>query len=317
MINLKDYFKFGISPSMLYPDALTDAHAHLVAVGNCCMFDEYESFETFLPDDPEIRKLEIAMMKSAGKTLHYNSPPLVQEDGINNSGSDVKEYRENAVTLMKRHLEYASEAEAPFLVITGCPDKGPEKRSVLFERYEEYFCKVAEIAKPLGIRLVIEPIEREQFKKLILGPTSECAAFLELIRAKGYGNVGLMMDVMHLPLMGEKFDEALEISMKSGLSHIHLGDTVLEEGLPFFGHTHPPFSVEGGYVNQKELTLQFRKLLECGYIKTKIEKEKRPTISLEMRPYIGVSERTSARVFYERVESAFDCALKEHLREKA
>ena len=309
MIRIHDYFMFGISPSMLNPASFESELEHLAAVKQCCDFSEYENFETFLPDDEVIRKTEIQMMKDAGKTLNYNTPLIFQLDGEYNCGSDNPEFRKKALDLAKRHLNYAAEAGSSLFVVTGCPDKGAELRPTLFKRYDEYFCKVAEYAKQFGITVLIEPIEREGFKKLLLGPTSECAETVERARAMGHWNVGLMLDVMHLPLMGEDFGRALAESMKAGLHLVHMGDCVTEAGHKFFGHTHPPLGIQGGRFDQEDYTDQFLKFLESGYISSTPVKDKRPNISLEVRPYPGVSGPTSARVFYEKISSAFSEAL--------
>ncbi len=308
MPRINDYVKFGISPSMLYPPSFEDDYAHLAAVCACCELDGYESMETFLPDNAAIRKFEIQRMQQAGVTLHYNTGLMFQIDGPCNAGSDDPSERAGALAAMKNQIDYAAEAQAPLIVVTGCPDKGPEKRPTILARYTEYFLGVCAHAKQYGITVVLEPIERDIFKKLLLGPTPECAAFIKHAQEQGYDNAMLMLDAAHLPLMGEEFEPALEQSLAVGLCHIHMGNAVHDQNSVFYGHTHPPVCVHGGVFGFEEQAEQFYLLLKHGFIPTE-PGAKRPSISLEVRPYPGVSEKTSAQFMYETMNSAFLKAL--------
>ena len=139
----------------------------------------------------------------------------------------------------------------------------------------------------------------------------ECAAFIKDMQEKGAFNAKLILDIAHLPLMGEDIDGAVKHCMEAGLAHVHMGNAVLEPASRFYGHTHPPIGVQHGCYDCQELILQFKTLLASGYIPT-VPGPVRPTISLEVRPYPGVSGRTSARVMYEKVSSAFMAALDQY-----
>ncbi len=307
MIRMNNYMKFGISPTLLFPAAFEDELEHLTAIETCCRFPEYEVFETFLPQNDALRKREIQKMKEYNKILNYNTPIPFQLDGEFNPASDQPIYRANALELAKQHINYAAEADSKLMVITGCADKGPEKRPEILKRFKEYFLKVAAYAKQFDITIVLEPMEREAFKKLVLGPTQECADFIEEMQNEGAANAKLMLDSAHLPLMQETFTQALNSSRKVGLAHIHLGDAVKDPKSAYYGHTHPPLGIHEGCFDVEELTEQLIQLFEFGYLRSN-PGSNRPVISLEMRPYPGVSPETSARFAYEKVESAFSAA---------
>jgi sugar phosphate isomerase/epimerase len=311
MIKIGDYVKFGISPNMLFPRASYDELEHLAAFETCCKFSEYESFETFLPHNEKIRKLEIQKMREHNKVLHYNSPIEFQLDGEFNPASDNPKYRANALELAKTHINYAAEADSKLMVFTACPDKGPEKRSMIMERYKEYFLEAANYARQFDITIAVEPIEREVFKKLILGPTSECADFIKEMQKKGAINTKLIIDSAHLPLMEETFESALAYTLEAGLAHIHLGDAVNDSNSKYYGHTHPPIGIHGGVFDVEEVSEQLLQLFQVGYISSAPSKA-RPTISLEMCPYPGVSPETSARFAYEKVNTAFQIAARKY-----
>lgn len=310
MTNFDSRVCFGFSPSMLFPKAFENPLDHFAAIEICSSYPLYETFETFLPEDSALRKACIEKMKACGKELRYNSPAALQMDGPYNPGSDDPSIRLQALAYAKKHVDFAAEGGSPIFIATGCPDKGDEKRPELMKRYMEYFLQLAEYCKQYGINILIEPIERHRFKKLILGPTKECADFIAKAQKNGADNAHLMMDVAHLPLMEEEFEQALEASLPVGLLHIHMGDAVLDESNVFYGHTHPPVGVQGGQFDQKEITEHFVKLFQCGFI-PKNPGEKRASISLEVKPYPGAQEETSVRLMYQKVKAACDEAARQ------
>ena len=68
-------------------------------------------------------------------------------------------------------------------------------------------------AAQYNMTVSIEPIERGRFKNLILGPTWECAAFIKDMQEKGASNAKLILDIAHLPLMGEEIGGAVKSCM--------------------------------------------------------------------------------------------------------
>lgn len=308
MKKLSDYIRLGISPSMLFPAAFDDELEHFSSIDRCCQLPQYESFETFLPHDPKLRAAEIKEMKEHGKILNYNTPGYFQLDGDYNASSDDPAQRSHALEAMKQHIDYAAEAGCSLMVFTGTPDKGPEKRSLLLQRYGEFFMKCAEYGAKYNITLAVEPIERGVFKNLILGPTWECAEFIKTMQNNGASNARLILDIAHLPLMQEDLEDAIQASLSVGLVHIHMGNAVLDTSSQFYGHTHPPIGVHKGCYDCQELITQFEALIKAGYISVE-PSDQRAAVSLEVRPYPGVSGLLSAEVMYEKISYAFMKAL--------
>ena len=302
MSHFQELIRFGFSPTMLYPEAFEEEDTLYAAWLAAEQLPEFEALESFLPHDPSKRKRMLAVLKRTGKVLNYNTPGYFQLEGEFNLCSDDPGFRRNAFEEMRRHLSYAGEAGSPLFVVTGCPDRGEEMRPELKKRYGEVFMKLCEEAEQYSIRILLEPIERHRFKRLIWGPTAECAAFIREMRANGAGNSGLMMDIAHLPLMNEEIPDAIRDCGEIGFEHVHLGNAVFEESDRFYGHTHPPLGIIHGLFSQEDLEHQFRLLMECGLIG---EEKPRASISLEVRPYPGVSELTSIRAMYEQCVSAF------------
>ncbi|WP_243009145.1 TIM barrel protein [Clostridium sp. AM58-1XD] len=221
-MQLKDFVSFGISPSMLFPGSFDDELTHYKAVELCCHLPEFERFETFLPHSERLRRAEINDMARHHKKLNYNIPGYFQLDNEFNPCSDTASIRANALASMKEQIDFAAEAGSSIVEMTGSVDKGPERREELLDRFFEYFMEVSLYAEKYGILTAIEPIERSRFKRLFLGPTSECAEFIKKAREAGAGNARLMLDFAHLPLMEEQADEAVRISSETGLAVVHM-----------------------------------------------------------------------------------------------
>lgn len=314
MAILNQHIKLGISPSMLRSASFDNHLEHLCAVDACCAYPEFETLETFLPDDNSLRQLEIQKMRDAGKTLHYNTPGIFQVAGPGDSGSPDPKQRASALELMKRHIDYAAQAQAPLIVITGCMDR-PEHHEDTMKYFEEFFIASSLYAQERGILVVVEPIERHRFKRLVLGPTWECASLVEKARAAGCANAHTMLDIAHLPLMEEDFDSALAHVSKD-LAHVHMGDAVLDPANAFYGHTHPPLGVQGGCFDLDALTYHFLQLLKSGYIPS-TPNTSRALISFEVQPYPGASMRTTAQLCYEKALAAFERAFVQFERDNA
>ena len=296
----------GISPTMLMPESFESAKVHLQAVRMGCSLSDYTALDLYLAEDDAVAKEEVKELKNSGKSINYNSPAQFQCFGTYNAGSFDATERQNAYDLAKKHLDYAAEIGSRLFVVTSCPDV-PEQRAAVLDYFAQFLEKVCAYAKQREIQVLIEPIERHRFKKLLLGPTENVAAFIRELQGRGYDNLGIMVDFGHLPLMEEDCASVLNASMPVGLHHAHFGDAILEPSHVLYGHMHPPMCERQGCYSMDDITMQFAQLLRCGYLGDK--GAKKPLVSLEVRPYSGVSPVTSARVHFERMSAAFRGAL--------
>ena len=309
MINFDSRICLGFSPTMLFPKSFEDPLMHFAAIQICCHYPNYDAFETYLPDDKKLRERCIREMKAAEKRMHYNSPGILQTEGQYNPCSNDKRIRQRALEYAKMHINFAAESESPFFIVTGAPDKGDAYRTELLKYYKEFFLQLSEYCKQYRMDILIEPIERHRFKKLILGPTKECALFIMEMQRCGADNAHMMLDIAHLPLMEEDMEQAVKNSIPAGLEHIHMGDAVLDPTNAYYGHTHPPVGIQKGIFDIEDIEEQIRILFKYEYI-SKNTKTKRANISLEVRPYPGCSEETSIHLMYEKIKSAFDNVVK-------
>jgi len=100
------------------------------------------------------------------------------------------------------------------------------------------------------------------------------------------GNVGLTVDLSHLPLLHETAEQML-VGAKDHLIHVHIGNafTALESD-PAYGDQHPRFGYPGSLNGLPELVGFLRVLKQIGYFTAKVPTRK-PVISFEIKPTPG------------------------------
>jgi len=87
-----------------------------------------------------------------------------------------------------------------------------------------------------------------------------------------------MADMGHLPIMGETFEAALQLSAPY-LRHIHLGSAVIHNPEhPWYGDWHPPLGLPDGEHGVPELAHFLRVLQAVGYFNNVF-----PSLTMEMR----------------------------------
>lgn len=101
-------------------------------------------------------------------------------------------------------------------------------------------------------------------------------------------NIGLTLDLAHIPQVGESFEQAVETG-KAYLDHVHLANTVIGQRDHLkFGDQHPQFGVPGGEFDVPEVARFIQALLRAGFFKPQAYGP-RPIISAEVRPAPGES----------------------------
>ena len=309
MFSINNYCKLGVSVALLFPEAFQDSYRHLAAFGQAASLPGFEALEAYLPDETDIRRAEIAILRDTGKQLNYNLPGALQMEGEFNPNSLDPVCRKNAIALAIRHVDYAAEAGCEIVAVTSGPDN-PTRRDDAIACFEEFLLTVADHAQQYGMTLVLEPVERERFKKLLLGPTRETVACALSAQRKGRSNVKMLLDMAHIPLMEENLMEAVEISLSAGIGHVHLGNSIVRNpDNKYYGHFHPPIGTHDGEYDLGDLSKLFSGLMECGYLPRTPREGRKNSISVEMMPYPGVSAKTSAQFALEKMTAALQMAL--------
>ena len=126
--------------------------------------------------------------------------------------------------------------------------------------------ELAEYAKEEPeVKITLENMDRDVDKKFLTGPTEESVSLIKNVR-KEFSNVGLTLDLAHLPLLNEDPSAAAK-EAKSVVCHVHLGNSVKKvKDHPRFGDTHPRIGIDEGEIGITELKNFLVTLKEIGFL---------------------------------------------------
>ncbi|THF73595.1 sugar phosphate isomerase/epimerase family protein [Cohnella fermenti] len=310
-------FRLGINHHLLFPASLANAEAHRATLPEVLGYTEFELVDMMSWEDGAALERQRRLVETSGKEPIYNCP-LMNALG-RNPHSPVEAEREAALAEMQSHLQRAKTLGARKAVIASGPNAPASQRdrqTELFVRYVAELC-----GRHPELTLMIEPFDSSIGKNLLIGPTHEAADVVERVRRLGLANIGLLIDMGHVPLQGETFGEALRAAAPY-IGHVHLGSCIMRDPAhPLYGDNHPPWGDPQGENDVPEASRFLRGLLEVGYLKDgpgadtgqdaghcSEDRTQLPTVTLEMRPYTDRTERDSVERFLEKLDDAWSQA---------
>jgi sugar phosphate isomerase/epimerase len=96
------------------------------------------------------------------------------------------------------------------------------------QRYIDCVCRCADIAEPLGVELLVEPVNRYEVNFI-----NTCAEGVDLIRESGRRGSRLMPDTFHMNIEDPSFRDAL-LHARDFIGYIHVADS--NRLAPGWGH---------------------------------------------------------------------------------
>ena len=294
----------GIVHPMIYPETMLGEGPIIETVSKIASDEFFGAIEVSWMKDPEVRSKVADLLRTAFIDIVYcGGPPiLVQKLNINALEENIR------VTSVKNVMNMVDEAYslgARIIAILSGPNIEQAKREkAKFQLVKSLgeVCKYAqEKSKNYTLMVSLENFDQEYDKKLLIGPTKEAVEVIEKVKSK-YDNIGLTVDLSHLPLLNETSKLALTMA-KPYLEHIHIGKCVMKnKSHPQYGDQHPRFSVPEGENSVEELIDFLRALKEVGYYKRKTA-TRLPVVSFEVKPATDESSEiliaNSKRVFEE------------------
>jgi sugar phosphate isomerase/epimerase len=300
----KGLINLGIVHPMIYPETGRGEGPILDTIAKIVSDDFFGAIEVSWMKDDNVRKQAARLLESAFVDVVYCGGPPMLNQKLNLNAFDGN-IRAAAVDSVKKLIDEAYSLGARIIAILSGPDVEPEKRekakSNLVESLKQV-CKYAQDnSKDYTLMVSLENFDQEYDKKLLIGPTKDAADVVRRVKEK-YSNIGLTVDLSHLPLLHETPKQALTAA-KPYLEHAHMGNCVMKDRThPQFGDQHPRFGVAGGENSVKELTDFLAVLKDIGYFNRKTS-TRLPVVSFEVKPAVGeLSEvliANSERVFAE------------------
>ena len=279
----------GVNHQFLYPEAMVDAAAHTESLKKAALLDSIDALDCWIWRGQRAKE-EISILRSSGKVINYNIGDRFGEAAVFPC-SPEKADRIYAYDTLMREVEYAMAVGSKKIVFASGRDL-PEDRSGAKERLAELIALVSR-QLPRDVVLALEPTDRDIDKHFLLGPLDETVDFIKKVR-RFVPNLGLLLDMCHVPLMHETLESAIE-KVDDTLVHIHLGNCKLDDpDHPFYGDKHIPWGYEGALYGENEGVAFLGMLKKIGYFD-----KKGATVSFEMRPYEGKTAEESLDRFVE------------------
>jgi len=279
--DIRRYARVGLVYQLLYPKCLEDPDYHARTLAEFVRREDIETFDCCLPYGADRRDKLAAVIRSCGKEdvafathlfplrkLSFCSPEPHVQAQIRMIVADMVE---QAVAIGARRFVFASGGPAP-----------AEASAAHHKAFAEFCRWLCGQLRPHGISALLEPFDMTIDKKFLYGPTASCVRLIESLGADG-ADMGLELDMAHLPLMGEDFASAIRTAAPH-LKRVHLGNCVCKDkGNPLYGDRHPPMGLPGGEIDVPELTEILRLLLEAGFL----SRRSRGSMLIEMTPWPG------------------------------
>lgn len=278
--DLHGYMRVGIVHCMAYPETLQGAGPVLESIRAICCDPFFESIEITHIDDPSVRKAAAEILQASQMEIGFACQPVQLGNQLDLNAFDEGE-RSAALERVLDALAEASEVGAAKFAVMSGPDPGPERREEAMERLVASLETVCAEAQRRGLSVALEVFDREVDKKALIGSTRDAVRVAARLRPH-FPDFGLMLDLSHLPLQGESARESLELA-RDYITHIHIGNCVLDPDHPLYGDLHPPFGIPGGVNGTDELAEFLRLLLRIGYLEEGGER----TVAFEVRPREG------------------------------
>jgi sugar phosphate isomerase/epimerase len=198
-------------------------------------------------------------------------------NGLNINDTNEIE-RQKALKILKEGIDeaYYMETEA-FTFLSGQYEvnKKKEAYSALLKSTKE----LCEYARNKGnMKIILEVFDHSIDKKSLIGPASLARMVAEEVKNE-YDNFGLTVDLSHIPLIGENYEEAI-LPIKEFLEHVHIGNCVKDPSLPAYGDKHPRFGFPGGENDIEQVTDFLKFLLGIGFLNKKCP----PIVNFEVKP---------------------------------
>jgi sugar phosphate isomerase/epimerase len=262
--SLRSYMKIGIVQSMAFPSSVKDPQILIESFKAIAKDDFFEVIEIGQIKDMEARDKIKAIIEVSKIIVSYAGHSRLLSNRLNINDLH-EEGRKSAVAALKDGIDeaYYMNAES-FAFLSGRyeEDKKEDALQALIQSTKE-LCAYASYKGNMPI--LLEVIDHNIDKKSLIGPIELGERFAREV-AKECTNFGIMVDLSHLPLLGENSRQAL-LPIKQYIKHVHIGNAVMRESnLEAYGDEHPRFGFPNSENDVAEVTDFLKVLLEIGYL---------------------------------------------------
>ena len=271
------YMKLGTIAFMSYPDIMKGEGPMLETIKKLAKDPYFTAIECSWIKDASVRAKVAGLLKESGLTVCYGAQPRFLTTGLNINDLN-EEGRLRALDSLREGLYEARELGAKGIAyLSGRYEEETKEQSYMaLVKSTKEICR---LARELDMQVELEVFDYDVDKKSLIGPTPYAKRFAEEIRQE-YDNFGLLIDLSHFPLIHEGIEESV-LPVRDLITHVHIGNAVVDPALEAYGDAHPRFGFPGSANGQAELVQFLRTLLEVGFL----NRENPPVLSFEVKPW--------------------------------
>lgn len=302
-MSFQKILKLGVNHHLLYINRCSDPIEHEKSLYQLLRDERFELLDIWVPNVDPVREREIKAIRESEKQIIYNIGTRAGEPPAHPATLSPDE-RKYSIEFFKRELENAIAVGAKKVVTNSGPDV-PENREAAFEALVDFYVEICSyVSARKEMDILIEPTDRETDKCKFIGPSAQAVKLAKRIHQAGCNNFASMVDMCHIPLMGESIEQAM-ITTKGYIGHIHLGNCILKNpDHPLFGDKHVPWGIHGGEFDVEDVADLLSLGLQIGYFSP----QNCGMASLEMRPYPNKTPEESLDIHYQKFEQAWQVA---------
>ncbi|MHC5227651.1 TIM barrel protein [Enterococcus sp. LJL99] len=243
--SIHNYFDLGLIQWMSYPPQRYELLDTLTKVSRDPFFNAIEM--TQVKEDDEREKARDILAQSHMRVC-YGAQPRLLGPGLNPNA--LKE--EDRILAEKTLIEAIDEAE--YLGAKGIAFlAGAWEEATKEEAYQQLLKTTRNIcsyAAKKDMMIELEVFDYDMDKRALIGPAPLAARFASDVRLT-HANFGLIVDLSHFPTTYETSKFVIQCT-KPYITHLHIGNAVVEEGCDCYGDLHPRF----GYPNSANDTAE-------------------------------------------------------------
>lgn len=276
---LHHFIKPGLVHFMAYPVLLGEGPV-LETLGKIIEDDYFDVVEITWIKDPEIRARAKQMLETSGIEVKYGAQPRLLSQKLDLNSLDDTE-RMSAVDEVKAAVDDAISLDIHDVGILSGKYPGEEDKTQAMDQLEKSLDEICEYAASRSANVVLEVFDQKIDKSCLIGPVADAREIASRITAR-HSNFGLMVDLSHIPLLGESPAEALQ-PVQEFVRHIHIGNCYMQDKSdPAYGDLHPRFGYPNGENDVPEIVAFLKELFAIGYLKK--DASSRGAVSFEVKP---------------------------------
>jgi sugar phosphate isomerase/epimerase len=277
--SINKYLNVGLIHFMAYPETTKFKKQENIieSIKKVLVDDYFNAIEITHIQDEKTRKDVKELLEQSHMTIVYGAQPRLLGAKLNPNHLDEEERKkaENILIESIDEAHYLGAASISFLSREYDENKKDDAYAQLLKTTKN----LCEYAKAKNMSITLEVFDYDFDKKSLIGPAAYAAEFAKDMR-KYADNFGLLVDLSHLPQTYESSKFAIQ-TMKSYITHFHIGNCVMKNGAKAYGDTHPRFGFPNGVNDVNEVKEFLEVMNEEGFF----DEENPYIISFEVKPW--------------------------------